>query len=83
MNLFLYDGNCKFCSKLANKLKSICLSKEIEFRSFREIPTKSLKTIHPTLTEEVLFANVQLIQDGSRYPGFFAIRKLSIHLRFY
>lgn len=83
MNVFFYDGNCTFCSNTAKRLQSICLSKDIEFISFRTIPKEKLKDIHPTLSEEVLAANVQFIYKGLRYPGFFAIRKLSVYLKFY
>lgn len=83
MKLFLYDGNCKFCNEMAMRLQSICLSKDIEFSSFRTIPSSQLKEIHPSLTEDVLKANVQFIYNRERYPGFFAVRKLAIHLKFY
>ncbi len=83
MNSFLYDGNCPFCNNTAKRLKSICLSKEIEFYSFRNLSPEKLQSIHMALTEEVLTANIQFIYKGFRYPGFFAIRKLAIHLKFY
>lgn len=83
MKVFLYDGNCSFCFNLTKRLQAICLSKEIEFLSFRNIPSSQLSKIHPTLTEEVMAANVQFIYNGLRYPGFFAVRKLTFHLKFY
>lgn len=83
MKIFLYDGKCPFCQRMAMRLRAICLSKDIEFHSFREIGYDRLKEIHPALTEEVLTANVQFIYNGFRYPGFFAIRKLCSHLKFY
>jgi len=83
MNVFFYDGNCSFCSNTAKRLQSICLSKDIEFISFRKISKDRLKEIHPTLSEEILTANVQFIYKSYRYPGFFAIRKLTPYLKFY
>ena len=68
---------------VCQRLQAICLSKEIEFLSFRNIPSSQLSKIHPTLTEEVMAANVQFIYNGLRYPGFFAVRKLTFHLKFY
>lgn len=83
MNYFFYDGNCPFCSRMAMRLKMICLSKDIEFFSFRNFPKDKLLGINSTLTEEVLTANVQFVYNGFRYPGFFAIRKIVPHLKFY
>lgn len=83
MKVFLYDGNCPFCARMAIRLSEICLSPEIKFQSYREISSSKLKALHPTLNEEVLAANVQLIYNDIRYPGFFAIRKLASHLKFY
>ena len=83
MKVFLYDGNCPFCARTAQRLCKICLSREIKFQSYREISSNKLREFHPSLNEEVLTANVQLIYNGIRYPGFFAIRKLASHLKFY
>lgn len=83
MNYFFYDGNCPFCSKTAMRLKELCLSDEIKFLSFRDFPESQLFQIHKTLSRDVLSANVQYIHKGIRYPGFFAIRKISSHLKYY
>lgn len=83
MKVFLYDGNCPFCTKTAKRIQEICLSKDIEFYSFREISSEKLLEMHPDLNQDVLTANVQLIYEGLRYPGFFAVRKLVSHLKIY
>ncbi|EMY77563.1 PF04134 family protein [Leptospira weilii serovar Ranarum str. ICFT] len=79
--VFLYDGECSFCSKLAIKLQNLNLDPKIRFRSFRDFSEKELKEIHPTLNVSVLEGNVQMIANGRRYPGFFAVRKLGHSLK--
>ena len=83
MNYFLYDGNCLFCTNTAAQLKKKCISKDIEFISFREMDSAKLKNIHADLGMELLQANIQFIYKGKRYPHFFGIRKLSFHLSGY
>ncbi|WP_061249532.1 DCC1-like thiol-disulfide oxidoreductase family protein [Leptospira alstonii] len=75
--VFLYDGECAFCSNLALKLQTLNLDPKIRFRSFRDFSEKELKEIHPTLNIAAVKGNVQMIANGRRYPGFFAVRKLS------
>ncbi|PJZ31624.1 DCC1-like thiol-disulfide oxidoreductase family protein [Leptospira kmetyi] len=81
--IFLYDGECPFCSNLATKLQTLNLNPQIRFRSFRDFSEKELKELHPTLDKHVAAGNVQMIADGRRYPGFFAVRKLSHSLKGY
>ncbi|WP_061233991.1 DCC1-like thiol-disulfide oxidoreductase family protein [Leptospira interrogans] len=81
--VFLYDGECSFCRNLAKKLQSLNLNPKIRFRSFRDFTEKELKEIHPTLNIRVAEGNVQMIANGRRYPGFFAVRKLSHSLKGY
>ena len=83
MNYFFYDGNCPFCSNAALRLKELCLSEEIKFSSFRDSSESQLLQIHKSLTQDVLTGNVQYICNGIRYPGFFAIRKISTQLKYY
>ncbi|EPG74780.1 PF04134 family protein [Leptospira fainei serovar Hurstbridge str. BUT 6] len=75
--IFLYDGECEFCANLAEILKDKCLDKSVQFQSFRTLEKYELQKIHPALTPEVTAGNVQFIDSGVRYPGFFAVRKLS------
>lgn len=79
--VFLYDGDCNFCKDLAQKLQLFNLNPKIRFQSFREFSEKELREIHPNLNIQVAEGNVQMIADGRRYPGFFAVRKLSHSLR--
>ncbi|TGK39365.1 DUF393 domain-containing protein [Leptospira gomenensis] len=81
--VFLYDGNCLFCTRLAAKLQTLNRNPSIRFRSFRDFSEKELKEIHPALNFEVAQGNVQMIAEGRRYPGFFAVRKLSHSLKGY
>ncbi|RHX80248.1 DCC1-like thiol-disulfide oxidoreductase family protein [Leptospira yasudae] len=81
--VFLYDGDCSFCADLATKLQSINLDPKIRFCSFRDFSEKELREIHPSLNISVAEGNVQMIADGRRYPGFFAVRKLSHSLKGY
>ncbi|MDV6235129.1 DCC1-like thiol-disulfide oxidoreductase family protein [Leptospira ellisii] len=81
--VFLYDGDCRFCDRLAERLQKLNLNPSIRFRSFRDFSEKELKEIHPTLNINVAEGNVQMIADGRRYPGFFAVRKLSHSLKGY
>jgi predicted DCC family thiol-disulfide oxidoreductase YuxK len=83
MKVFFYDGNCEYCSKLAQKLQAKCLNKKIQFLSFRNFSESELKQFHSNLNYEVASGNVQYIYEKIRYPGFFAIRKLASDLKFY
>ncbi|MCB1157742.1 MAG: DUF393 domain-containing protein [Leptospiraceae bacterium] len=82
-NIFLYDGNCPFCTSLAKKLESRMIDDSVEFLSFREIKPEDLKEFHPSLSPELCSGEIQMIYRGVRYPGFFAIRRLSHYLRGY
>ena len=75
--VFLFDGDCAFCTKLANKLQSKLLDSQIEFQSFRLLSDAQLKKLHPRLTKDLCQGNIQYIYKGKRYPGFFAFRKVS------
>lgn len=79
--VFLYDGDCQFCSALASKLEERCLDKEIRFLSFRKFPEEELRKFHPALSLRLAEGNVQFILGNQRYPGFFAVRKLSHSLQ--
>ncbi|TGJ98293.1 DUF393 domain-containing protein [Leptospira langatensis] len=80
-NVFLYDGDCSFCTDLALKLSQRSMDQEIRFLSFRNLSTEELKAIHPGLDPSVAQGNVQYVLGNMRYPGFFAVRRLSHSLR--
>ncbi|PJZ75663.1 DCC1-like thiol-disulfide oxidoreductase family protein [Leptospira neocaledonica] len=80
-NIFLYDGDCGFCSGLANRLSELSLDKTVKFISFRDLSSQNLKEIHPSLETNLVAGNVQFISGNMRYPGFFAVRKLSHSLK--
>ncbi|WCL47955.1 DCC1-like thiol-disulfide oxidoreductase family protein [Leptospira sp. GIMC2001] len=82
-HLFLYDGNCEFCTGLASSLEIRCEDKQVEFRSFRNLDDLELAKIHPNLNKDLCEGNVQFIKNSKRYPGFFAVRKLSQSLKIY
>ena len=71
MNVFFYDGNCPFCSKLAEHLKSRCTREDIQFLSFRNMSEAEIKKIHKDLNFDLLAGNTQFILDKRRYPHFF------------
>lgn len=81
MEYFIYDGNCNFCFRTAQKLNMLCLDKKIQFISFRKLSQEKLQEIHPTLNLDIVNGDIQLITNKVRYPGFFAIRKLSHRLK--
>lgn len=84
--IFFYDGDCPFCYRMAGYLQKLCRSKEIEFISFRSKSPEELIEVHPELTLHKLEGEVQYIINGTRYPGFFGVRKLShslSYLRFF
>ncbi|MEM7184218.1 MAG: DCC1-like thiol-disulfide oxidoreductase family protein [Spirochaetota bacterium] len=80
---FFFDGDCPFCSKMAKRLQKRCLAESVQFLSFRKLDAEELLSIHPELSLESLSGEVQYVQNSVRYPGFFAIRKLSHKLRTY
>ncbi|TGK36605.1 DCC1-like thiol-disulfide oxidoreductase family protein [Leptospira andrefontaineae] len=80
-NVFLYDGDCNFCSGLASKLSKLSLDKNVKFISFRDLSSGDLKELHPSLEPKLVAGNVQYISGNMRYPGFFAVRKLSHSLK--
>lgn len=81
--IFFYDGNCQFCKTLALKLQNQCLDKEIVFYSFHDFLEDELMQIHPELSLDRLEGEVQLIWNGKRYPGFFAVRKLLWKIKYF
>jgi predicted DCC family thiol-disulfide oxidoreductase YuxK len=82
-NIFFYDGECNFCSHLADKLKNLNQNKNLKFLSFREFDSDLLNKFHSQLTEDILEGEVQLIYENKRYPGFFAVRKILPSLSIY
>ncbi|WP_039928974.1 DCC1-like thiol-disulfide oxidoreductase family protein [Leptospira yanagawae] len=81
-NLLIYDGNCGFCTGLAQSLKKNSV-KPIEILSFHTLSELDLKKIHNQLTIEICKGEVQWIQNGNRYPGFFGVRVLLWNIKFF
>ena len=79
--IFFYDGECAFCRRSAERLKGLDSEGRISFASFREWDEKSLKDLHSELTLEKLESEFQLVFNGKRFPGFFAVRKILPFLR--
>lgn len=71
--IFLFDGNCSFCKTLAASLERNS-NTSISFVSFRSLTEEQLNQIHPKLNFDVCESEVQYVEDGVRYPGFFAVR---------
>ncbi|TGL57518.1 DUF393 domain-containing protein [Leptospira ognonensis] len=74
--VFLYDGNCSFCSDLANYWKQETDLDKIEFKSFRDLTEEELHAVHPSLTTPMCESDVQLVFENTRFPGFFAVRRM-------
>ncbi len=81
--LFLFDGDCDFCIKLANFWQNQTNPQEVEFLSFRNISDDELKKLHPNLTKEMCVSDVQLLYKNQRLPGFFAVRRLMFFSRMF
>ena len=80
---FFFDGDCPFCRGMAERLQKLCISESVEFLSFRNLSLQELQSIHHELSLESLSGEVQYIHNSIRYPGFFAVRKLSHKLKIY
>lgn len=80
--LLIYDGNCSFCTRIANGLQKKSI-KPIKLISYHDLSDGALQTFHPELTTERCQGEVQIIQNGKRYPGFFGLRVLVWNLRNY
>lgn len=74
--VFLYDGNCRFCSDLANYWKRETDNNKIEFKSFRDLSEAELHSLHSTLNTQICESDVQLVFENTRFPGFFAVRRM-------
>jgi predicted DCC family thiol-disulfide oxidoreductase YuxK len=82
-SIFFYDGECRFCRSLALALKKRNQNPNLVFLSFRNFSDEDLLHLHPSLTEDMLESEVQLIHHNKRYPGFFAVRKITSSLKNY
>jgi len=80
---FFYDGECRFCRSLAYHLKKMNQNPNLVFLSFRNFHESDLLELHPGLTEDVLESEVQLVYKNTRYPGFFAVRKILFNMKIY
>lgn len=80
---FFYDGECKFCRGLTLHLIKMNQNPNLVFLSYRNLHIDDLLTLHPGLTEEVLESEVQLVYKNTRYPGFFAVRKILFYMKIY
>lgn len=74
--IFFYDGECSFCRRSAERLKQLDSENKIQFASFRKWSEEELKELHSELTHAKLESEFQLIHNGKRFPGFFAVRKI-------
>ncbi|TGL61336.1 DCC1-like thiol-disulfide oxidoreductase family protein [Leptospira jelokensis] len=80
-NLLIYDGNCGFCAGLAERIQKNSV-KPIEILSFHTVSETELRNIHNQLTIDRCQGEVQWIQEGNRYPGFFAVRILLWNVKY-
>jgi hypothetical protein len=83
--MFLYDGECAFCSELAKFWQNQTRGHGIQFKSFHDFSDVELQSMHPSLTIDKCQGEVQLVYKSNRYPGFFAVRRMifwSKHFRY-
>ncbi|PJZ45296.1 thiol-disulfide oxidoreductase DCC family protein [Leptospira brenneri] len=73
--ILIYDGDCKFCTRIA-KLMREKTKNQISILSYHNLSESDLKSIHYKLTKELCAGEVQWIENGKRYPGFFAVRQI-------
>lgn len=80
--ILIYDGSCPFCQDLATAIEKRT-TEPIKIISYHSLAEDELKKIHPELTIERCQGEVQIIQKGKRYPGFFGIRVLLWKVKVY
>ncbi|TGM80751.1 DUF393 domain-containing protein [Leptospira bouyouniensis] len=80
--ILIYDGHCSFCTKLANGLQKKSIQ-PLEIISYHTLTEDKLKNINHQLTIERCKGEIQIIQNGNRYPGFFGVRILLWNIQFY
>ncbi|MCW7462703.1 DCC1-like thiol-disulfide oxidoreductase family protein [Leptospira limi] len=76
----IYDGDCSFCTRLAHSLQNRSIQ-PIDIVSYHSLSEEDLNKIHPQLTWDKCKGEVQIIQDGNRFPGFFGVRVLLWNVR--
>ncbi|WP_245918306.1 DCC1-like thiol-disulfide oxidoreductase family protein [Leptospira ellinghausenii] len=78
----IFDGECSFCNQLAHSLQNRSIQ-PIEIVSYHTLSEEELNKIHPQLTRDKCKGEVQIIQDGNRFPGFFGVRVLLWNVRLF
>jgi predicted DCC family thiol-disulfide oxidoreductase YuxK len=81
--VFFYDGDCAFCIRMIRSFKRVNQNPEIQFLPYQMISESDRLLIHSELTDSKVKAEVQFVQDGNRYPGFFAVRKIFPNFKYY
>lgn len=74
-SILVYDGNCKFCTRLAKSIREKTKD-QIAIISYHKLTEVELTSIHNQLTTKLCAGEVQFIEEGNRYPGFFAVRQI-------
>jgi len=74
--VLLYDGTCSRCQSLAFVLQKTLRLPSVHFFSFRELSEEDLPYLSTQLSWEHCEREVQWIENGKRYPGFFGLRRL-------
>ncbi|EOQ97892.1 PF04134 family protein [Leptospira wolbachii serovar Codice str. CDC] len=74
-SILVYDGNCSFCTRLAKSIREKTNDK-IAIVSYHQLSKAELEFLHKQLTNELCAGEVQFIEEGNRYPGFFAVRQI-------
>ncbi|MCW7490166.1 DUF393 domain-containing protein [Leptospira meyeri] len=74
-SVLVYDGNCGFCTRLAKSIREKTKD-QVAIISFHKLTDEELQSLHKQLNKTLCAGEVQLIESGNRYPGFFAVRQL-------
>ncbi|MCW7481891.1 DCC1-like thiol-disulfide oxidoreductase family protein [Leptospira kanakyensis] len=74
-SVLVYDGNCGFCTRLAKSIREKTKD-QVAIVSFHQLTDTELHSIHKQLNKDLCAGEVQFIESGNRYPGFFAVRQL-------
>ena len=72
----IYDGHCQLCQQSVQHLKAMDWFRRCEYINFQTV--FSLKSLHPSLNQELVASQLHFITpDGRIYGGFLALRQIA------
>jgi predicted DCC family thiol-disulfide oxidoreductase YuxK len=81
LTYLFYDGKCNFCNRSKKYLEERVLDPKVRYLSYHDFSDEKLAEFHPSLNSELCSGSIQYIVGNTRYPGFFAIRKISHRMK--